>query len=126
MRVVATVRDEEALRRTAHAFDDRVELGRQAVLVIGALDREHRGGDAGEAIGNRPCAPCRSEPGARPAGEQGLGAGTVVPFELPAQIALMPRADQVRDAAQKWLEKNRSVTGYLIKDATPKREEKRS
>src|SRR5450432_1674747 len=35
-------------------------------------------------------------------------------------------ADQVRAAAQKWLDKKRSVTGYLIKDATPKREEKRS
>ncbi len=35
-------------------------------------------------------------------------------------------AEQVRAAAQKWLDKNRSVTGYLIKDATPKREEKRS
>jgi len=36
-------------------------------------------------------------------------------------------ADQVRAAAQKWLEKKRSVTGYLIKDtAATKREEKRS
>jgi zinc protease len=35
-------------------------------------------------------------------------------------------ADQIRAAAQKWLDKNRSVTGYLIKDTTPKREEKRS
>jgi zinc protease len=36
-------------------------------------------------------------------------------------------ADQVRAAAQKWLDKKRSVTGYLIKDtATAKREEKRS
>lgn len=36
-------------------------------------------------------------------------------------------AEQVRQAAQKWLEKKRSVTGYLIKDtATIKREEKRS
>jgi zinc protease len=35
-------------------------------------------------------------------------------------------AEQVREAAQKWLEKNRSVTGYLIKDTRPKREEKRS
>ncbi len=35
-------------------------------------------------------------------------------------------AEQVRAAAAKWLEKNRSVTGYLIKDAAPKREEKRS
>ena len=35
-------------------------------------------------------------------------------------------AEQVRAAAQKWLEKKRSVTGYLIKDTTPKREEKRS
>jgi zinc protease len=34
-------------------------------------------------------------------------------------------AEQVRAAAQKWLDRNRSVTGYLIKDAT-KREEKRS
>jgi zinc protease len=32
-------------------------------------------------------------------------------------------AEQVRDAAQKWLDKKRSVTGYLIKDAAPKREE---
>ncbi|TCU73676.1 zinc protease [Bradyrhizobium sp. R2.2-H] len=36
-------------------------------------------------------------------------------------------AEQVRAVAQKWLEKKRSVTGYLIKDtATVKREEKRS
>jgi zinc protease len=35
-------------------------------------------------------------------------------------------AEQVRLAAQKWLDKKRSVTGYLIKDDTPKREEKRS
>ncbi len=38
-------------------------------------------------------------------------------------------AEQVRAAAQKWLEKKRSVTGYLIKDtatAIAKREEKRS
>ncbi|MGA7810890.1 M16 family metallopeptidase, partial [Bradyrhizobium sp.] len=35
-------------------------------------------------------------------------------------------AEQVRAAAQKWLVKKRSVTGYLIKDTTPKHEEKRS
>jgi len=35
-------------------------------------------------------------------------------------------ADQVRAAARKWLDKKRSVTGYLIKDTTAKREEKRS
>jgi zinc protease len=35
-------------------------------------------------------------------------------------------ADQVRTAAQKWLDKKRSVTGYLIKDGAPPREEKRS
>ena len=35
-------------------------------------------------------------------------------------------AEQVRDAAQKWLDKKRSVTGYLIKDQAPRREEKRS
>ncbi|QOZ55144.1 pitrilysin family protein [Bradyrhizobium sp. CCBAU 53338] len=37
-------------------------------------------------------------------------------------------AEQVRAAAQRWLEKKRSVTGYLIKDTTTaaKREEKRS
>ena len=36
-------------------------------------------------------------------------------------------AEQVRQAAAKWLDKKRSVTGYLIKDNTPpKREEKRS
>ena len=35
-------------------------------------------------------------------------------------------ATQVRDAARKWLDKKRSVTGYLIKDNAPKREEKRS
>jgi zinc protease len=35
-------------------------------------------------------------------------------------------AEQVRAAAQKWLDKKRSVTGYLIKDTTPRREEKRS
>ncbi|GAC1337314.1 MAG: pitrilysin family protein [Bradyrhizobium sp.] len=35
-------------------------------------------------------------------------------------------ADQVRAAAQKWLDKKRSVTGYLVKDGAPPREEKRS
>jgi len=37
-------------------------------------------------------------------------------------------AEQVRAAAQKWLDKKRSATGYLIKDTTTaaKREEKRS
>ena len=35
-------------------------------------------------------------------------------------------SDQVRDAARAWLDKRRSVTGYLIKDTAPKREEKRS
>jgi zinc protease len=35
-------------------------------------------------------------------------------------------AEQVRAAAQEWLDKKRSVTGYLIKDTAPKREEKRS
>jgi zinc protease len=35
-------------------------------------------------------------------------------------------AAQVRAVAQKWLDKTRSVTGYLIKDAGAKSEEKRS
>lgn len=35
-------------------------------------------------------------------------------------------AEQVRAAAQTWLDKKRSVTGYLIKDNAAKREEKRS
>ncbi|WP_245319846.1 pitrilysin family protein [Bradyrhizobium sp. LMTR 3] len=35
-------------------------------------------------------------------------------------------AEQVRKAAQQWLDKKRSVTGYLIKDSASKREEKRS
>ena len=35
-------------------------------------------------------------------------------------------AEQVRAAAAQWLDKKRSVTGYLIKDTAPKREEKRS
>ena len=34
-------------------------------------------------------------------------------------------AAQVSDAAKKWLDKKRSATGYLIKEA-PSREEKRS
>jgi zinc protease len=35
-------------------------------------------------------------------------------------------SEQVRAVAQEWLDKKRSVTGYLIKDTAPKREEKRS
>ena len=35
-------------------------------------------------------------------------------------------AAQVQQAAATWLDKKRSVTGYLIKDTTPAREEKRS
>jgi zinc protease len=43
----------------------------------------------------------------------------------PARIRAVT-AEQVRAAAQKWLDKKSSVTGYLIKDTAPKREEKRS
>ena len=53
----------------------------------------------------------------------------LLPLLAAAAFDLAPSrvtADQVREAAQKWLDKKRSVTGYLIKDATPKREEKRS
>jgi zinc protease len=35
-------------------------------------------------------------------------------------------ADQVREAAKKWLDTKRSVTGYLVKDLTPNHAEKRS
>jgi zinc protease len=35
-------------------------------------------------------------------------------------------SDEVRDAARKWLDRKRSVTGYLIKDTSGKVEEKRS
>jgi zinc protease len=35
-------------------------------------------------------------------------------------------ADQVRNVVLKWFDKKRSVTGYLIKDTTPKQVEKRS
>jgi zinc protease len=35
-------------------------------------------------------------------------------------------AEQVRTAARKWFDKKRSVTGYLIKEAAPAAEEKRS
>ena len=35
-------------------------------------------------------------------------------------------AEQVSAAAQKWLDKKGSVTGYLIKDMAAKHEEKRS
>ena len=57
----------------------------------------------------------------------------VYPFQvmLPARetglrLDSKAQAEQVRAVAQKWLDKKRSVTGYLIKDTTPKREEKRS
>jgi len=33
-------------------------------------------------------------------------------------------ADQVRDAARQWLEKRRSVTGFLIKDVSPQAEKR--
>jgi zinc protease len=35
-------------------------------------------------------------------------------------------ADAVRAAAKRWLDKRRSVTGYLVKDVTVRREDKRS
>ena len=35
-------------------------------------------------------------------------------------------ADAVRAAAKQWLDKRRSVTGYLVKDVTVRREDKRS
>jgi zinc protease len=41
----------------------------------------------------------------------------------PDRIALVS-ADAVRDAARRWLDKRRSVTGYLVKDT--RHEEKRS
>jgi zinc protease len=41
----------------------------------------------------------------------------------PDRIALV-NADAVRDAARRWIDKRRSVTGYLVKDT--RHEEKRS
>ena len=35
-------------------------------------------------------------------------------------------AEQVQDAARRWLDKRRSVTGYLVKDKSPPPAEKRS
>ena len=35
-------------------------------------------------------------------------------------------AEEVRDIARRYLDKRRSVTGYLVKDAAPPREEKKS
>ena len=42
----------------------------------------------------------------------------------PGPTASAVTAEAVRDAARRWLDKRRSVTGYLIKDTRP--EEKRS
>jgi zinc protease len=33
-------------------------------------------------------------------------------------------AEEVQDAARHWLDKRRSVTGYLIKDVSPQAEKK--
>jgi zinc protease len=33
-------------------------------------------------------------------------------------------AEQVQDAARHWLDKRRSVTGYLVKDKSPKAEKR--
>jgi len=53
----------------------------------------------------------------------GLGVDDVLSW--PARVRAVT-SDQVRNAARTWFDKNRSVTGYLIKDTAPRREEKRS
>ena len=51
--------------------------------------------------------------------------GTVQKVETWTDRVRAVTADQVRDAAKAWLDKRRSVTGYLIKEE-PRREDKRS
>jgi zinc protease len=51
--------------------------------------------------------------------------GTVQKVETWTDRVRVVTADQVRDAAKAWLDKRRSVTGYLIKEE-PRREDKRS
>ena len=53
----------------------------------------------------------------------GLGIDEVLGW--PSRVKTVT-SDQVRAAARDWLDKKRSVTGYLIKDTAPRREEKRS
>src|SRR5262245_51886453 len=52
MRVMSTIRHQSALCGTSNTVNDRIELGRQAVLIVGSLDREHGAGDQRQPIDN--------------------------------------------------------------------------
>src|SRR5262245_26775755 len=72
MRVMSTIRHQSALCGTSNTVNDCIELGRQAVLIVGSLDREHGAGDQRQPIDDRPSAHCRAEPKPRPAAEQAV------------------------------------------------------
>ena len=83
VRGMLAIREDEARERSADAVLDGVDLGEGAVLVVGALDRQHRTAYARKNILDVPMAEIRMQPDVVPAAEGAVGVG-VVAGETPA------------------------------------------
>src|SRR5262245_27685347 len=70
MRVVRTVREESTHYWAGYTGHDCVQLGPQAVFIVGSLNREHRARYARQLIDNRPRAHFWVEPEPGPPAEQ--------------------------------------------------------
>jgi hypothetical protein len=90
MRCMAAAVEAEQLDRAADLLRDGVDLRHGAVLVVEALDREHRAGDARQVLLDVPRAEFRVQPDVVPAAERRLGVGVMARQAL-AQVGGLER-----------------------------------
>lgn len=81
MRRMPAIVQHQRCGRAADPGDDGVHLGRAAVLVVAALEDDHRHLHPRQQVGDGPVGERRAQPGVRPGVEQGLGVVAVVAGE---------------------------------------------
>src|SRR5579862_2337516 len=99
MRRVAAAPELQYLARPRHLAPDRVELRHGAVLVVLALDREHRARDARQVLLDVPLLERRVEPGVVPEIERLARIGMVLGETL-RQVRCFESAPDLADARQ--------------------------
>src|SRR5262245_46460778 len=97
VRRMAAIREAQQLDRPTGLPGDRIELGHGAVLVVEALDRQHRAAYAGEDLLYVPGAEIRVQPDVVPAPER-LRRVRVVAAELLRQVGALERRLRLGDA----------------------------
>src|SRR5215470_19076445 len=86
MRRMAAVVEHERLAAAVESRDDRIDLFRGPVLILKALNHQHRARNPWQVFRDGPCAEPAMQPDVTPRAEHRIYVGAVVPRELPAQI----------------------------------------